>query len=675
MINSQLINPKSIVVVGGSDNLNSPGGKILENLLKNKYKGKITVVNPKKKNIRGLPTYKDVSEIPEETDLAIIAVSSKYVEDIVKTLTEQKNTKAFIIISAGFSDAGQKGRALEERIVRQIEKHQAVLLGPNNIGLINTNYAGVFTSPVPALDKNGVDLISGSGATAVFIMEAAMKQGLRFNSIWTVGNSAQMGIEEVLEYMDQNFDENSPKIKLLYIENIRDPKKLLKHSRSLIKKGAKIVAIKAGNSEAGNRAASSHTGALSSPGDAVEALFQKAGIIRANGRNEMIQIAGVLHYGLPKGKNILVVTHAGGPGVMLTDTLEKNGLKVPELKSHKTKELLSHLHPGSSVANPIDFLATGTAEQLDKILEFGKNSDEINAMAVIFGSPGLFDVYKAYEILDKHIKTSSIPIYPILPSVINVADEIEFFHKKNHVSFPFEVLFGKALSKAFYTSPGFNLPMKKYKRQNIISNNAFLTPEETRSLLEKQGFPLVEEFQSKDPEEILSFAKKNFPVVMKVVGPLHKSDVGGVILDINTPDQVKKAFETLISIPGAKAVMVQKQISGYELYVGAKKEEKFGHLIYYGMGGVFIEIFKDVSKVLSPTTKDEIHYHLKKLKSYPVMQGIRGKKGIDIPTFIRLILKLDALLLSHPEIEELDFNPVIATGKGLKIVDARIKIN
>ena len=675
MINNQLIKPDSIAVIGGSDNPASPGGKIVENLLKNHYKGKIYIVNPKKENVRNLPTYKQVSELPPEVDLAIIAIAAKYTEEVVRILSEQKNTKAFIIISAGFSDTGEEGKKLEKRIVEQIKKHNGVLLGPNNIGMINTHYAGVFTTPVPELNLNGIDLISGSGATAVFIMEAAVKQGLTFNSIWTVGNSAQIGVEEILEYMDENFTSDSPKIKMLYIENIKNPDKLLKHSRSLIKKGCKIIAIKAGSSEAGNRAASSHTGALSSPDQAVQALFEKAGIIRAYGRNEMIQMAAVLHYGLPKGKNMLIVTHAGGPAVMLTDVLEKNGMKIPELPQEKTQTLLNELFPGSSVNNPIDFLATGTADQLDKILEFAAQCQEIDATAVIFGSPGLFEVYNVYEVLDKHIKNSNKPIYPILPSLVNVENEIEFFHKKQNPSFPFEVLFGQALTNILKASPGFDSPEKKNKTSKKLNRQGYLSPLQTRELLLEAGLPLIEELMSSDLNEIKKFAKKHFPVVMKIVGPLHKSEAGGVILNISNENELEKANQKLMKIPNAQSVLIQPQRKGIELFIGVKKEEKFGHLIFFGMGGIYIEIFKDYQSVLSPASKEEIAYKLKKLTSYPILKGARGKQGINLNKFIELIQKIDNLIQLYPEITEMDLNPILAEADNFYTVDARIKIN
>ena len=297
------------------------------------------------------------------------------------------------------------------------------------------------------MDTKGVDFISGSGATAVFIMEAAQSTGLTFSSVYTVGNSAQIGIEDVLEHFDKTFDqEKSSKVKLLYIESIKDPTKFLKHTTSLIKKGCKIAAIKAGSSEEGNRAASSHTGAMATTDVFVEALFEKAGIIRCNGRHELITVAGILTQKEAKGKNIAIITHAGGPAVMLTDVLSKNGLQIPQLKGKYSHDLLDQLYNGSSVANPIDFLATGTAEQLEIIIDYCENKfDTIDAIAVIFGSPGLSPVYDAYEVLNKKIKSCKKPIYAILPSVVNVKDEIVDFIAKDNIAFTDEVLFGKSL--------------------------------------------------------------------------------------------------------------------------------------------------------------------------------------------------------------------------------------
>ncbi len=680
MIATELINPKSIVVIGGTDNLNSPGGKILDNLIAHRFKGKLFVVNQKKDKVRGLPTYNNINDLPT-VDLAIIAIAARFVEEIVKILTEQKNTKGFIIISAGFSDENEAGKKLEKRIVAQIKKHQGTLLGPNNIGLINQNYAGVFTSPVPKLDPKGVDLISGSGATAVFIIEAAMQIGLSFNSVWTVGNSAQIGVEEVLEFLDNTHTKKSPKTKLLYIESIKKPMKFLRHAQSLIEKGCRIAAVKAGSSDAGSRAASSHTGALASADVAVDALFEKAGIIRAYGRNELIYLGGIMSYDLPKKNKMAIVTHAGGPAVMLTDTFEKNNIIVPEIKGNVADELLKKLYPGSSTSNPIDFLATGTAQHLDDILETVENKfDEIDAVSVIFGSPGLFEVYDVYDVLAKHIKKNKKPIYPILPSVVNVKNEIDYFQQKGLVSFPDEVLFGNAFAKVFHAAKPSEQPTEKLIDTNALKpiileeEKGYLSPEKTSILLKTAGIPMVDDGTFIRVKDAVDFAKNKYPVVMKVVGPIHKSDVGGVRLNIRNENELKTNFKELMQIDKSSAVLIQTQKKGIELFVGAKKEESFGHLILFGMGGIYIEVLKDYRSILTPVTPNEISKQLKLLQSYPILKGTRGKAGIDIKKYIDIIVRISELVEALPEISELDLNPILANENDFFVVDARLKI-
>ena len=399
MINEQLTDPKSIVIVGGSNDITKPGGKVIHNLLEGNYSGEIYVTNLKEKEVQGFSCYRDVKDLPD-VDLAIIAIKSVYIPETVNILVDEKKTRAFIILSAGFSEEGKEGKKLEKAIVNKINSVKGALIGPNCIGVLTPEYHGVFTSPIPKLNLKGCDFISGSGATACFIMEAGIPKGLPFGRVFSVGNSAQMGVEDILRYMDETFDPSkSPRIKLLYIENISKPKMLLKHATSLIKKGCKIAAIKAGTTEAGSRAASSHTGALASPDLAVEALFRKAGIVRCYGREELISVASVFLQKDLNGKNIAIITHAGGPAVMLTDELAKGGLNIPQLKGSKCDYLLDELYPGSSINNPIDFLATGTAEQLGKIIDCVEKLEEIDGMAIIFGTTGLIpitDIKKTY---------------------------------------------------------------------------------------------------------------------------------------------------------------------------------------------------------------------------------------------------------------------------------------
>jgi len=681
-LNPKLINPSSIVIIGASDNIHSPGGKVLKNLLDTGYKGKLYAVNPKLTEVQGIKCFQNLDNLPD-ADVAIIAIAARFCVATVKQLTEEKNTKGFIIFSAGFSEQDQEGAEMEKEIVKLIDRVGGSLMGPNNIGLLNTNYAGVFTTPIPKLDPQGVDFISGSGATAVFIIEAAMAKGLSFNSVYSVGNSAQIGVEEVLEYLDETFDEKSSKIKLLYIESIEKPQKLLKHVRSLREKGCRIAAIKAGSSEAGSRAASSHTGAIANADTAVDALFQKAGIIRCYGREELIYVAGVLTYPEINGKNMAIITHAGGPAVMLTDILSKNGLKVPAINSEKSTELSEKLYPGSSVANPIDFLATGTAEQLGIIIDYcDQYFDEIDAMLIIFGSPGLFNVSEVYQVLNEKIKTSKKPIFPILPSVVNVKEEINAFIDYGRFAFFDEVLFGKALTKVVHAtySKTADIPhdakLKEQLQLLVKDKEGYLAPDVIQDIFDVIQIPRVEEMVVSCKTALIQIENKmTFPVVMKVVGPVHKTDVGGVRLGIKNEKELKQNFESLMQIADATGVLIQPMLSGVELYIGAKRESNFGHTIVFGLGGVLIEILKDVQIGLAPLSKEDILKNIKNLKAYPILQGYRGKDGINIEQFISLIKKVSNLVAYLPEISELDINPLIANATSIVAVDARINID
>jgi acetyltransferase len=684
MLHSKLTHPKSIAVIGGSNNIHKPGGKLVENLLKGDFPGNLYVVNPKETTVQGITCVKSILELPD-VDLAILAIPAKYCSGAVKQLSEEKNTRGFIIISAGFSEGDEEGKAIEENIAAKVNKVGGSLIGPNCIGVINQQYRGVFTTPVPNPDIHGADLISGSGATAVFIMETGMVMGLHFNEVYSVGNSAQVGVEDVLEHLDETFDpETSSKTKLLYIENIQKPDKLLKHAASLIKKGCRIAAIKAGSSEAGIRAASSHTGALASSDIAVRALFRKAGIVYCSGRLELITVASIFNYIPLKGKNIAVITHAGGSAVMLTDALEKGGLKVPPLEGPKTDELLSYLHPGSSVANPIDFLATGTADQLGIIIDYCEYKfDEIDGMVVVFGSPGLFNVENVYKVLNVKMDICSKPIYPVLPSLINAQKEIGYMLSKGKVNFPDEVLLGTALAEVYHTPFPSDLEpepakideesisgiLKKYKEGEYLhSLDAF-------AVLDACSISNASPFVIKSPEEIDQLAEKfPCPWVLKVSGPVHKTDVQGVTLNVNTREFAKSEVNRMMKIKDADGVIVQPMVKGFELFSGAVYEERIGHLVLVGLGGIYIEIIKDIRAALAPFDKAEALKMIRRLASYPLIKGMRGQKGTDENLLAEILFKLSSLVQLFPEIKEVDLNPLIASDKAITCVDVRIKV-
>ena len=683
MINKQLLQPESIVVIGGSNNKHKPGGAVVRNLLDGGYVGALHIVNPKEDEVQGIKAFHDVKELPS-TDLAILVVAAKFCPDYVDYLASEKNVRAFIIISAGFSEETHEGALLEQRILDTCEKYGCALIGPNCIGLLTHFHHSVFTKPIPHLNPKGVDFISGSGATAVFILESAVTKGLPFNSVWSVGNGKQIGIETVLEYMDEHFDpERDSLIKLLYIENISDPDKLLYHATSLIRKGCRIAAIKAGSSENGSRAASSHTGAIASSDSAVEALFRKAGIVRCFGREELTTVGCI--FTLPRftGKNFAIVTHAGGPGVMLTDALSKGGMQVPPLTGPVAEELKSKLLPGSSVANPIDILATGTAEHLGIAIDCCERMDDIDAIMVIFGTPGLVKIFEVYDVLHQKIQECKKPIFPILPSVSTAGPEVQEFLKRGHVNFSDEVTLATALTQIMKTPKparsevelyGTDIP-RLHKLISSINESGYISPVLVREILSCAGIPLVPELVSTSKEELADFAERvGYPVVAKVVGPVHKTDVGGVTLNIRSKEVLAAEFDRMMQIQGATAVMVQKMIKGTELFIGAKYEERFGHVVLCGLGGIFVEVLRDVSSGLAPLSYEEAYSMIHSLRAYKILKGTRGKKGINERKYAEIIVRLSTLLRFATEIKEIDINPLLADDNDVIAVDARILV-
>lgn len=681
MITKELLSPKSIVVVGGSDDTKKTGGSALRNLINTGYSGKLMVVNPKASTVQGVTSFKTLEELPQ-VDLAILAIPAQACPQTVDYLCSNKGCKAVIIYSAGFHEDSEEGAILERKIVESVKQAGASLIGPNCIGVLTPDYAGLFTQPIPELSKDGVDIISGSGATVVFILEAAMQMGLKFSSVFSVGNSAQIGVEDLLKHLDETYIHGiSAPVKLLYIENISKPDLLLKHSKSLISKGARIAAVKSGSSEAGSRAASSHTGAMASPDVAVSALFNKAGIIRCNSRSELVTVGSILMYPRPKGKRVAIITHAGGPAVMLTDILSSNGLEIPSFSGAKAELLLNQLYPGSSVANPIDFLATGTADQLSAIIDSCQTDFDVDSMAVIFGSPGLTSVYDVYNILLEKIKTSAKPIYPILPSIVNVKEEIAQFQEKGGISFSDEVTFGSALAKVLAVDlpeSEIELPPVDHKLiRKIINNssNGYLSPYDVQKLLDAAGIERAKEAVADNQNNLRKYAREiGYPLVMKVIGPVHKSDVGGVALNITDDETLVSEFNRMMKIPDTTSVLLQPMLTGTQLFAGAKREDDYGHIIMCGLGGIFVEALGDITSRLAPVSNREANDMITSLKGYKIIKGTRGQDGVNETIYRDAIRRLSALCVAAPEIFEMDINPLLGNSRQVIAVDARIRI-
>lgn len=675
MVTKELIQPRSIVVIGASNDIEKPGGKALYNIRKGTFKGDLYALNPKAAKVQGVTTFGKPEDLPQ-VDLALLAIPAKFCVPTVEVLVKQKQTKAIIVLSAGFSEMGEEGKQLEQQMLALVEEAGATLIGPNCIGVMNPFHQSVFTTPVPELTQQGCTFISSSGATAVFIMEAALSKGLSFSSVFSVGNASHTCVEDILGYIAENFDTHSSRTLLLYMETLKKPQEFLKYARLLIEKGCQIAAVKSGTSDAGGRAAASHTGAMLNSDMAVEALFRKAGVIRCQSREELAAIGSVLQHPELKGKNMAIITHAGGPAVMLTDALSDGGMSVPHLSERHTAHLLEALYEGSSVANPIDILATGTATQLEQSIKIcDKDLPMIDGIVVIFGSPGLFSVADAYAVIYEQQQQCRKPIYVVMPSVLNSKKEMTDFAAKGGIFFEDEVVLGRALAKVYQQPKPMSTQVLRTENaaaiKSLLAGKQGLLPvHDALKLLDLAGIKRPHERLVYDENEALEAAQEiDFPLVMKVVGPAHKSEVGGVILGVDSLEEVRENFQKLNAIPEAQGVQIAKMESGVELFIGVKKEPDFGHIITCGLGGIFVEVLKDIQYALAPVNQQEALSMLRSLKSYPILKGIRGKQGIEEQVIAETICKVSALLAAAPEIKEMDINPLMGRGNHLVAVD------
>jgi len=676
-----LFKPQSIVIVGGSESLGKPGGNVLANIVDHDYHGTLWVVNPGGQ-VKGLPTFPSVSDLPDVPELGIIAIPAAFVAEALEGLG-RGGTKAVVILSAGFGEKDEKGRQEERRLLAIADSLGMTIIGPNCSGFMTPRYSGKFAGIIPELKPRSIDFISGSGATVDLVMEQAVLRGLSFCNVVNVGNSIQIGVEDLIALYDENYGTEGSPILMLYLESLKKPGLLLKHARALTEKGCAIVGIKSGVSASGARAAASHTGAMATDDTAVQALFDKAGIIRVKSKMEMIDVACALMGtgGRLRGNRACVVTDAGGPGVMLTDELERQGLVLPVLGEKTRGRLGGILPPESSVANPIDCLPSRTASQIREIFQVlgEEESDSIDVIAIQVGNPGMFPNREIYHEVARAMKNCPIPVIPTLSSVTTCAAPIGEFVSDGHFYFPDEVNLGGALGKvlrrpAVFAASG---ELAHYDRAGIQSalkgQTGPLTALAVTEVLKHAGFVFPPQVEALSLTEMKNACETvGYPLAMKVLGPLHKSDIGGVRLMIKDAGDAEAAWHDLKSVEGVRGVLVQRMVEGTEVILGASRADGFGHLVMFGLGGIYTEVLKDVSFCLAPVSREESLLMVKAIRGYPILEGVRGQRGISTERVCDYVERLGRLVHDFPAIGEIDLNPLKGSGSELYVVDARI---
>jgi acyl-CoA synthetase (NDP forming) len=679
----RLVFPKSIVIIGASSNKSKPGGSITRNIAGSDFDGQLYLVNQNGETIDGKPSYSKVEDLPDGIDLAIIAIPAKGIYQEIQKLGA-KNCRAVMVLTAGFGETDDKGKAEEKRLVELAEQNGMTLIGPNCLGIVTPHYSGKFAGILPQLQRGSIDMVSASGATIDYILEQAGVRGLKFDNVVSCGNSAQVGVADVIEMLDEHFCEEDAKVKMIYMESIKKPAKLLKHARSLTRKGCVLVGIKSGVTDDGRRAAASHTGAMATSDTVVQALFDKAGIIRVKSKYELVEIGCALDALKDRTcvRNVCVITDAGGPGVMLSDELNRYGLVLPRLKEATQKRVAEYLPMYATVTNPIDCLPTQTGKQIGDIIRILKEErEDIDAIVVLTGNSMLSDKWDSYAEIIKAMEQSPIPVLPVLSSVTTCQELIEKFKQTGKTYFVDEVNVGTTLGRIRNRLPLYEPEVelgsydKKKLAEILEGREGVLPPEICDELLDTAGFKKPGNIVVKSKAQLRDASKSlRWPVVVKVIGALHKSDVGGVIVGVETEDALESAWDRLSKINQFEGVLIQEMVPGPEVIIGAKKEPGYGHLMMFGLGGIFTEILKDNQFSIAPLGLQESGDLIRRIRSIKVLEGSRGQKGMSIPLLADFLARLSRLVCDFPQISEVDFNPVKGEGEDLFVVDCRIII-
>jgi len=675
-----LLEPASIAVVGASDDLSKPGGKLVRNILLRGFAGQLLLVNPKSAEVQGVRTYPSVADLPVAPELAFIAIPARSARQAVEELAG-KGASAVVVLSAGFGEVSEEGRAEERRLVDIANAHGMMLIGPNCSGIVSHAHAGKFSGVPPVSRKGGIDFLSGSGATVDFLYELATRRGLPFNSLLNVGNSAQTGVTDLLRLYDEAQDGDSSLIKLLYIEVLTRPQEFLRYARSLARKGCTVAGIKSGATEAGSRAAASHTGAMATSDTAVQALFDKAGIIRVQSRQELVDVATALvcARGRLDGRRIAVVSDAGGPGVMLADELNRQGFTVPPFGPRAKERIAGALPPGAAVGNPVDCLPTRNGESIGNVLRIIAEEEKENVDYILFidGDSGLADNWEICKSLMRAQDEGGIPILPAFLSPVSAQEALAKLKQAGRCWFEDEVAMARALGRVV-NRPRITEPAREaagYDRERIAAaldgQSGALQPHVIRQVLEAAGIRVPAQAQVAQKADLAATGIP-FPWAMKVIGPLHKSDVGGVKLGIRDMDEARVAWDVLMHIEGATGCLVQQMVPGTEVIIGANREEGYGHLVAFGLGGIYTEALKDIRFRLAPLSAEEAEGMIRTVRAFPIIKGVRGQPGMDTALLADMLIRVGLLMSGFPQIREMDLNPVKGHGTDLYAVDARI---
>ncbi len=699
-----IFNPSSVAVIGASRNKKSIGFQVLH-ALRQRYKGKLFAINPNAKQIDTIPSYASIADIPENIDLAVLCVPKDFILHVVDECG-QKGVRALIAITAGFAEAGKNGRELQQALVEKVRGHGMRLVGPNCLGVINTDpevQLNASFSPVYPITGN-ISMSSQSGALGIGILEFGRHRNLGFSTFISVGNKADVSGNDLLNFWEQD---PRTEVILLYLESFGNARRFSRIARR-VSRTKPIVCVKAGRTLGGTRAAGSHTAAIASNEVGVEALFQQTGVIRAETLEEMFHLAAMLsNQPLPRGKRIGIITNAGGPGILCTDACESSGLTVPEFSEKMVKLLQDAVPFAASLGNPVDLIAAAEPKDYKRCIEVLLESDELDALIIIY-IPVTQEETKSYisaigEAIYSSREKSNIHI-PIAACLMTESLNDQPIQLKNEkvpaYLFPESAarVIGKVASYAEWKRKPVGVicnfkDLSALDARSICDSaiktrgSGWLTSKETRDLLKAVDLKVPAGDVAASEEDAVKIARTiGYPVALKLASHtlIHKSEIGGVQLNLTSDEQVRAAFQqiskqvaTLHSDKDMDGVLVQPMFSqGIEVIIGMTEDPLFGPLIGFGIGGIFVEVLHDIVFRIAPFTDVDAKEMVQGIKGYKLIKGYRGHKPADEESIHELLLRVSRLVEQVPEISEIDLNPVLvmAPGEGYTIIDARIHV-
>ncbi|MCK5135581.1 MAG: acetate--CoA ligase family protein [Bacteroidales bacterium] len=694
-----IFHPQSVAIIGTNRVKGTVPHDILDNILKTDFNGVVYPVSPKEKSIKGIKAYKYVIDVPDDIDLAILVFPSP-VCHLALEQCGQKGIKSVIIISAGFKEIGEKGLIREKQLVEIARKYDISFIGPNCLGVINTapetNLNASFAREMP--DKGSIGFLSQSGALCTAVLDYAIAKHIGFSKFISFGNKADISEIDLLYYL---MDDEETKVILMYLEEVSDGKALMNAAQEVIEKSGKpILIIKSGRTEAGASAAASHTGSLTGKDEICDAAFEQAGIIRCDHIEEMFNKAIAFAYQpVPRSEKVAIITNAGGPGVLTTDAAISSGLQLAKFSEETTKILKRALPSTANINNPVDVIGDARADRYVAAIKAAFDDEDVDGVFVILTPQSMTDIDTIAEEITIIAEGQTKPIYTSFMGEKDVASGINILqkHRIPHYSLPESMCssfhavhhFNKNLRSKVHRVPALDNIQhdvaKKMMNKALSNGRAFISEVETIDLLKTYGLPVPEGKLAATVDEAVNIAGDiGYPVVMKVVSDqiIHKSDVKGVELNLTSAQEVRDAYQRIhdnISavMPDATidGVYVIRMITGCEeVILGIKRDPSFGPVLMFGLGGIYVEIFKDVSFGVAPLTQEVARNMIEQTRAYKILEGSRGRTSRDIETIVDALIRLGQMAMDFPQIDELDINPlfVMDQGKGSIIGDARM---